>query len=119
MRIVFVLILFAACFIASTAHADEIAMLTAQVTQLAQSVQSLQTTVEMQQKEINALKEAQNITPPSVGVPTTGAVSQAPRSSGKFTPEIGAVADTVLKLGGLTSDTEKGTVLLFASLSSF
>jgi hypothetical protein len=104
MRIVFFLILFVGCFIASTAHADEIAMLTAQVRQLAQTVQSLQTTVEMQQKEINTLKEAQNMKPPSVSAPATGVVSQAPRSSGKFTPEIGVVADTVLKLDSSRQD---------------
>lgn len=111
MRIMFFLILFVCCLIAGTAHADEIAMLTAQVNQLAQTVQNLQTTVEMQQKEINALKETQNIKPPSVGasptvsVPLSGAASQAPRSSGKFTPEIGVVADTVLKLDSSREDT--------------
>ena len=111
MRIVFFLTLFVGCLTASAAHADEISMLTAQVRQLAQTVQSLQTTVEMQQKEIADLKEAQNLRPSSVGAPPVvsasqgGGVVQTPRSSGKFTPEIGVVADTVLKLDSSRQDT--------------
>lgn len=107
MRIVFVLILFSLCLIINTAFADEITELKEQVKALTQTVQDLKSTVESQQKEINSLKEVQNTTsPPQVAAAQPIPQSQAPKPllGGKFTPEIGAVADVVLKAGSPHDD---------------
>jgi len=58
MRTAFVFILFIFCLTINTAFADEMSELKDQVKALTQTVQSLQTNVEQQQKEINSLKEA-------------------------------------------------------------
>ena len=100
MRTAFIFILFSLCLIINTAFADEMSELKEQVKALTQTVQGLQSTVEQQQKEIASLKESQNTKPP-VAAAQSVPQAQGPRPllGGKFTPEIGVVADTVLSLG--------------------
>ncbi len=98
MRIVFLLILFS-CLIINTAFADDVSELKEQVRVLTQTVQDLKNTTESQQKEINSLKESQNAKPQiSIAQPTLQPSPQAATFlPGKFTPEIGAVADIAAK----------------------
>ena len=99
MRVVFLLILFS-CLIINIAFADEMSDLKEQVKTLTQTVQGLKSTVETQQKEINSLKESQNVTP------SFQAQAAHPSSGGKFTPEIGAVADMAVDFEKSKFDTE-------------
>jgi len=106
MRIVFIIILFSYFLIINTAFADEITELKEQVKALTQTVQDLQSTVEQQQKEIASLKESQNAKPPIATVQSvTQTQGSRPLLGGKFTPEIGVVADTVLRIGSPHDDT--------------
>lgn len=97
MRIVCLLILFS-CVIINTAFADDVSELKEQVKTLTQTVQDLKNTVDSQQREINSLKESQNV---KSQVPAVRQVPQSPAPAtilpGKFTPEIGAVADIAAK----------------------
>ncbi|MCX5688078.1 MAG: hypothetical protein NTV71_05550 [Candidatus Omnitrophica bacterium] len=104
MRIVFILILLSCCLMINTAFADETTELKEQIKELTQAVKDLKNTVESQQKDINSLKEAQNIRPQASLVPAS--VPQLPSQSGKFTPEIGAVADMAVKFEKSRFDTE-------------
>lgn len=113
MRTAFIFILFSLGIIINTAFADEMSELKEQVKALTQTVQGLQSTVEAQQKEINSLKEIQDTRPP------VSVVQSAPASlpqiatilPGKFTPEIGAVADMAVKFEKSKFDTENANRL--------
>ena len=100
MRVIFILILLSCCVMINTAFADEMSDLKEQVKTLTQTVQGLKSTVETQQKEINSLKESQNVTP------SFQAQAAHPSSGGKFTPEIGAVADMAVDFEKSKFDTE-------------
>ena len=107
MRIIFFLILFIGYFIASTAFADDVSDLKEQIKTLTQTVQELKGTVEVQQKEINSLKETRNPTPP-VSVVQLAPQPFVPAKTvpGKFTPEIGVVADIAANFEKSKFDTE-------------
>ncbi len=106
MRIVFLLILFS-CLIMTNAFADDISDLKEQIKALTQTINELKNTVEVQQKEINSLKETQNIKPPvSVVQPSSQPSASAKIFPGKFTPEIGVVADMAAKFEKSKFDTE-------------
>ena len=96
MRIIFILILCAFCLVPQAAYADDITMLQSQVRELSQIVKDLKVTVDQQQIEIATLKQVQPPTPPAAPAPQ--ASLQVAKPSGKFTPEIGAVADVAMKL---------------------
>jgi len=100
MRTALIFILLTLLLIINTAFADEMSDLKEQVKALTQTVQNLQSTVGEQQKEITSLKESQNAKPPVTTVqPVPQVQGPRPLLGGKFTPEIGVVADTVLSLG--------------------
>lgn len=95
----FVLILCTLCFMPTAASADGMAMLESQVRELTQVVKDLKVTVDRQQMEIAALKTP--VQPPAAPQPPPSTA----KPSGKFTPEIGAVADTAMKLSNSRDDT--------------
>ncbi len=106
MRILMILILCMGCLVPATANADEMALLALQVRELTQTVRDLKLTVENQSREIAILK---NQTPPPFT--TSGLVSSpaAPASrslQGRWNPDIGVVADSVLKLDSPKADAE-------------
>lgn len=95
MRILSVLILFN-CLLINMAFADEMSELKEQINSLTQAVQGLKSTVESQQKEINSLKGVQSEKPQaSAALPAPKPATQARIIPGRFTPEIGVVADIV------------------------
>ena len=96
MRIISILIFCALCFMPAAAYADDMAMLQSQVRELAQIVKDLKVTVDQQQLEITSLKQAPQ--------PTAQPLLQIPKPSGRFTPEIGAVADVAMKLDSPRTD---------------
>jgi len=107
MRILFVIVLFISCFIANTAFADDVSELKEQIKTLTNAVKELKDTVEVQQKEINSLKETQNAKPPvSVVQPAAQPAAANTILPGKFTPEIGAVADIATRFEKSKFDTE-------------
>ncbi len=95
MRIRIILILCVCCFIPAAAKADEMASLASQVRELTQIVKGLKLTVDQQQREITGLKQVNELKSqaPSPSVP----IYQPPRPNKPFL-EVGAVADTALKL---------------------
>ncbi len=92
------------CISAVKAQADPIPSLEVRVSELTQMVKELKGVVEQQQQEINALRQAKETPPPTT--PTPQYVPEAPKPSGKFTPEIGAVADVATKLTSSKEDTD-------------
>ena len=103
MRITLILILFLIFMIPKEAYAEDIAALEAQVKQLTQVVYSLKTTVDTQQQEIADLKKTYQI---KYQAPTPQPAPLTTILPPKFTPEIGAVADVVAKLGSSKVDPE-------------
>ena len=101
MRIASILILCVFCIVPASAYADDMAMLQSQVSELTTMVKDLKITVDQQQKEIVALKKLPQM--PAISSPQ--ALLQIPKPSGKFTPEIGAVADVAMKLDSPRTDT--------------
>ena len=99
MRIAYVLILVICLIGIRPAFADEMGDLKEQIKTLTQAVQDLKGTVETQQNEINSLKEVQNVrSSQSIAQPAFQPSAQtATILPGKFTPEIGAVADIATK----------------------
>ena len=99
-----ILMIFGLLCVASDGLADS--SLEAQVKELKLLVQELKQTVESQQQEINALKTSQE--PPVPPVPATAALPQPPGSAtrGRWNPDIGVIADTVLKLDSPKEDAE-------------
>ncbi len=102
MKKLLILILCLGCFNPIKAEADPMPSLEVRVSELTQMVKELKGVVEAQQQEINLLRQAKE-TPPAPVTPQY--VPEAPRPLGKFTPEIGAVADVALKLDSPKSDT--------------
>lgn len=100
---VFLLILFCAfCILNKPAHAD--GPLASQVAALTKTVQELKLIVERQEREITELK-AEKV--PASQVPVTAFQPSGHKSlQGRWNPDIGAVADTVLKLDSPRRDTE-------------
>jgi hypothetical protein len=81
--------------------------LESQVEDLKRIVQQLQKTVQTQQQEINALKTASSAAPieSSSTIPSPSAVPTS-ATRGRWNPDIGVIADTVLKLDSPKTDTE-------------
>lgn len=79
-----------------------------QLNELKQMVQQLHQTVQLQQKEIEVLKSAQQISIPGPGSsgPGVPVVRTSTVSAGRWNPDIGVIADTVLKLDTPKSDTD-------------
>ena len=75
-----------------------------QISELTRMVKDLKQVVDSQQLEIKELRHTQTVNNP---VPTniSPVASPGPQISGKFTPEIGAVADVAMKLDSPASDT--------------
>ena len=91
------------CLISKPTHAVEMGSLESQVRELSQIVNDLKLTVENQQREIAVLKGR---TPqPSTTSPESGS-SGSRALQGRWNPDIGAVADTVLKLDSPKEDAE-------------
>ena len=101
MRKVFVLILCLGCFMPPRAEAEPMPTLEVRVNELTQMVKELKGVVEQQQQQINVLRQSKE-TPPVSSAPQYA--PQTPKPSGRFTPEIGAVADVVLKLDSPKTD---------------
>jgi hypothetical protein len=76
-----------------------------QVNELRQVVQQLQQTVQLQQTEINALKEVRSI-PVTPAAETTAPQRPGSASQGRWNPDIGVVADTLFKHDSGREDTE-------------
>lgn len=108
MKAVCVIILIGCCLMVNTAFADEASELKEQISELTRAIKDLKTTVEVQQREIDSLKEAQNIT---ARAPVAQAPSQSALVSGKFTPEIGVVVDTAVKFQKSKFDAENSNRL--------
>ena len=94
MRFNQIFILLLSLFLPSLAWAEpDLSAMQSQIQELTLAVKDLKRIVEVQQAEINQLRG----TPP--------VVSAAPVISGKFTPEIGVVADVAMKLDSPKTDT--------------
>ena len=91
MKFKIILVLCALCLLPSVAHADEMMVLETQVKQLTQMVNNLKSVVDKQQLEIQDLKGTRLALTPSSAV-------------GKFTPEIGVVADVALNTDSPKAD---------------
>ena len=102
MRKISILVLCLWCMSAVRAQADPMPNLDARLNELTQMVRELKGVVEQQQQEINALRQSKEAPPIS---PAPQSFSASPKPSGKFTPEIGAVADVALKLDSPNGDT--------------
>lgn len=90
------------CFVPRGAQAAELAALEMRVGELSQAVHELKLLVESQQREIVALKSTREIPPAAYPV-------SAPSSrqlQGRWNPDIGVVADTVLTLDSPKEDEE-------------
>ncbi len=106
MRNITALILCLCCLVPSKAQAEP-SSLELQVSQLTQMVKELKSTVEKQQSEIDQLRRSAK-NEPAVRL-EAGAVKEVavmPRSFGKFTPEIGVVADIAFKSDSPKADEE-------------
>jgi hypothetical protein len=96
-------ILCVCCLISKLSHASDTGSLESQLRELSQIVKELKLTVENQQREIAALKGQ---TPPPL-IASTGTPPIATRAiQGRWNPDIGAIADTVLKLDTPRGDAE-------------
>ena len=102
MKKTFIFILCLWCFNPNFAEANPAPSLEARLSELTQTVKELKVIVEQQQQEIDLLKQTKETPPPPA---TSQYVSQVPKPSGKFTPEIGAVADVAAKLSSSKVDT--------------
>lgn len=102
MKKIFAFSLFCACCLISKGSLAAEVNLEMQVRELAQTVRDLQLTVEHQQREIALLKGQ---TPPPFTTPA-GPAAGARSLQGRWNPDIGVVADTVLTLDSPRRDTE-------------
>lgn len=104
MKRFFILSIFCVCcLMPKGAEAVEIASpLEMQVRDLAQKVSELTLLVQEQQKEIRILKETREVEP----VPVTQVSSASRTLQGRWNPDIGALADTVLLLDSPKEDVE-------------
>ena len=102
MRKIFILMLCFGCIAPLRAEADPMPTLEIRVNELTRMVKELKGVVEQQQQEINLLRQPKETPPVS---PAPEYVPQTPKPSGRFTPEIGAVADVALKLDSPKADT--------------
>jgi len=100
MRIFFLTLFCALCILNKPAHADE--PLANQVAQLTKTVRELKFIVERQEREINELK-AEKVSVSQAPVPAFQP-SGSKSLQGRWNPNIGAVADTVLKLDSPKED---------------
>lgn len=103
MRNFSILILCLWCFIPGKAMADPAPTLEMRVNELTETVKELKAVVEAQQAQIDALRQSGQTPPPAIAPEP---VSAAARPSGKFTPEIGAVADITAKQSSSKADTD-------------
>ncbi len=101
LRVLWILCIF--CLIARPSHAADMGLLESQVRELSQIVNDLKLTVENQQREIAVLKGQ---TPPPFTTPAGPSSSRSRALQGRWNPDIGVVADTVLKLDSPRADAE-------------
>ncbi len=87
------------------AYEAQLQFLVSRVEQLTQTVQDLKLTVDSQRREIDFLKSAREIPAQAQNTASSPSIMSVPKPSGRFAPEIGAVADTVLKLDSPKTDT--------------
>ncbi len=90
------------CLISRPSHAADMGSLESQVRELTRLVGDLKLTVENQQREITALKGQ----PPPFTAPVAASSTGGRALQGRWNPDIGVVADTVLKLDSPREDAE-------------
>lgn len=110
MRRIFIAVLCALSAFASAASAEPVGeaqfrTLESQVQQLTQTVRQLTVTLEEQSRELSTLRAAREVRPEAAAVPPVQYIP--PRTlQGRWNPDIGVVADTVLKLDSPREDAE-------------